>query len=353
MRNTKIDKIKISNIPVIDIENPEELRKKSILIKDKKNQNYTTESGKTFTRLCIKDKVVDQYSVGINNLNHNPYNKLELSIHGDHGNLYCNTVTDTYMQIIRAQGHLLENYGILTENSDAKISYIEINRTFPIEGKFEEYKRVLFLMMSRLPKNKGTQIDFKNLQDSKYVIDEYASNNTMSSIKIYNKSSQLKLKLGKDVMRVELTLKKAKSVKSAFGTNRLEDLTDEMIDQYFVEHMQKYFRDSILRWKVKRDKKLIKLMREMKESQHHWIGSVLGALLNEEILTGIPAVLDINEILPLVDQVVTSRRKARTKEQFQTQAKRIYTAFDRRDDEKLEELLRLLCTTSEQLPECN
>ena len=62
--NTKIDKIKLTNVPVAKIDDPDRLRKDGILIKDKNGQNYMAGSGQEFTRLTVKDKVVDQYVVG-------------------------------------------------------------------------------------------------------------------------------------------------------------------------------------------------------------------------------------------------------------------------------------------------
>lgn len=344
--NTKIDKIKLTNVPVAKIDDPDRLRKDGILIKDKKGQNYIAGSGQKFTRLTVKDKVVDQYVVGYDSLHHAPYTKMELSVKKKNGNLECNSVADTYSQMLHTQEHLLEEYGIVTDCTDAKISYLEINRTFPLNGRFADYKRVFILLMSRLPKNKGVQIDFKNIIDNSYVLDEYVATNNSSAIKIYNKSSQLKLELTEDILRAEITLKKAQSVKRAFGSNQLNDLTDSMVDEYFISKMQKLFVKPVQKWKKLRDKKILNLIRKMKEKEHHWVGSVLGTLQNEEILTGIPAVLDVNELLPVLDQIVASRRKARTKKQFQDQATKVYTAFDRRDDIKLEEVLRKMCTTS-------
>ena len=185
--NTKIDKIKLTNVPIAKIDDPDRLRKDGILIKDKKGQNYMAGSGQEFTRLTVKDKVVDQYVVGYDSL-HAPYTKMELSVKKKNGNLECNSVADTYSQMLHTQEHLLEEYGIVTDCTDAKISYLEINRTFPLNGRFADYKRVFILLMSRLPKNKGVQIDFKNIIDNSYVLDEYVATNNSSAIKIYNKN---------------------------------------------------------------------------------------------------------------------------------------------------------------------
>lgn len=343
---TKIDKIKLTNIPVEDIEDMSRLRKESVIVKDSKAHNYMTGTGQAFTRLNINDNVIDKYVVGW--IGDKPYSKMELSVKSKNGNLECNSIADTYEQMINAQAHLMQKYGVVTDSIDAKVSYIEINRTFQLKGRFKDYKRVITLMMSRLPKNKGVQIDFKNINGESYVLDEYVASNKSSAIKIYNKSLQMKMEVEHELMRVEITLKKSQSVKRAFGTNRIEDLTDEMIDSYFTSKMQEWFKEPLEKWRKNRDKKLLKLMEEMKQTEHHWVGSVIGSLQNEEILTGIPAVLDVDELLPVSDCIVLPKRKHRTREQFKKQSAKIYTAFNRKDSEKLEELLTNLCTTSNE-----
>ena len=140
-------------------------------------------------------------------------------------------------------------------------------------------------------------------------------------------------------MRVELTLKDAKTVKGAFKTNLWNELTDEVINEYFNGQMKKLFADPVERWKVQQKNKIVKMMKEKKDKEHHWIGAVLGCLQDEEVLTGIPQLMDVKELLPIVDQVATPRRKKRIREQFIRQAQNVQTAFNNRDDEKLQEIL--------------
>ena len=338
-----IDKIRFTNISIEDIEDPDRLQEEEYLIKESGKMKYITSSGKEFNRLNIKDDVVDIFSAGTSKLNGNciPYTKMELSIHGkSDGNLYCNTVLEYEDQLIQTQEHLWTKYGIRTNSENIKVSYIEINKTFRLEHPFAEYKRAIILLMSRLPKNKGVQMDFKSLINREYKINDFGVSNKSSAIKIYDKSIQMQIEAQGELMRVELTLKDAKTVKGAFKTNLWNELTDEVINEYFIRQMKKLFADPVERWKAQQKKKIVKTMKEKKDKEHHWIGAVLGCLQDEEVLTGIPQMMDIKELLPIVDQVATPRRKKRTREQFIKQAQNVQTAFNNRDDEKLKEILK-------------
>mgnify|MGYP006935427217 CR=1 FL=1 len=338
-----IDKIRFTNISIEDIEDLDQLQEQEYLTKESGKMKYITNSGKEFNHLTIKDDVVDIFSAGTSKLNGNciPHTKMELSIHGKtDGNLYCNTVLEYEDQLIQTQEYLWNKYGVKTNSENLKVSYIEINKTFRLEHPFAEYKRPIILLMSRLPKNKGVQMDFKSLINRKYKINDFAVSNNSSAIKIYDKSSQMQIEAQGELMRVELTLKDAKTVKGAFKTNIWNELTDEAINEYFNTQMKKLFSEPVERWNTLQKKKIVKMMEEKKDKEHHWIGAVLGCLQDEEVLTGIPQMMDIKELLPIVDQVVASRRKKRTKEQFIKQAQNVQTAFNNRDDEKLKEILK-------------
>lgn len=338
-----IDKIQFANISIEDIEDMNQLQEQEYLTKESGKMKYITSSGKEFNRLTIKDDVVDVFSAGMSKLNGNciPYTKMELSIHGkSDGNLYCNTVCEYEDQLIQTQEHLWNKYGVKTNAENVKVSYIEVNKTFRLEHLFAEYKRPIILLMSRLPKNKGVQMDFKSLINRKYKINDFAVSNDSSAIKIYDKSSQMQIEAQGELMRVELTLKDARTVERAFKTNLWNELTDEVINEYFNGQMKKLFADPVERWNTLQKKKIVKMMEEKKDKEHHWIGAVLGCLQDEEVLTGIPQMMDVKELLEIVDQVATSRRKKRTREQFMRQAQNVQTAFNNRDDEKLKEILK-------------
>lgn len=339
-----IDKIRFTNISIEDIEDLDRLQEQEYLTKESGKMKYITSSGKEFNRLVIKDDVVDIFNAGMaNNLNGycTPRTKMELSIHGKpDGNLYCNTVLEYEDQLIQTQEHLWNKYGVKTNAENVKVSYIEINKTFRLKYPFAEYKRAIILLMSRLPKNMGVHMDFKTLSNREYQVNDFAVANKSRAIKIYNKSLQMQIEAQGELMRVELTLENPKAVEKAFKTNLWNELTDEVINEYFIRQMKKLFADPVERWKAQQKKKILKLMKEKKDKVYHWIGAVLGCLQDEEVLTGIPQMMDIKELLPIVDQLATSRRKKRIREEFIKQAENVQTAFSNRDDEKLKEILK-------------
>lgn len=345
--STLIDKIKLSNISVKSIDDMQDLREKGVLSCDTGKMKYVTGSGQEFSWLCIKDKKIDKYEAKCDGLHQRNQTILELSVKDNvMGNFICRSVNEVWEQIIESQGHLLEKYGIVTNADDPTVNYIEINRTFPVNGRFEDYKRALILMMSRLPKRKGVQIDFKNVSADGYEINEYVASNKSSAIKIYNKSMQMQFKLDADYMRVEITLKKSKVVKEAFGSNRLEDLTDKKIDDYFVEQMMKWFREPVELWLKNSKKEIQKIVVACRKKDVHWISSVLGTLLNKEVQTGVPIMLDVQQLLSVIDSM-NIKRKGRIKDSFLKRTENVYTVFNQNDGDKLDEVLNKLTVQSE------
>lgn len=333
-----IDKIKLSNVEISSIFDAEKLEDKGCLHREEAGIRYAaTQNGVDFTRLNVKDEQVRLFA-GVDNLHRRKYSKMELNVSGkEHGNLYCDDVVGLWDRIIAAQGYLMQNYGIKTDVEESKITYIELNKTFKVSGDFDAYKRPLALLMSFLPANMGVQGDFRT-NNGAYQLTEKIASNKSRSLKVYDKSSQVKINIDGSIIRVELTLKKPETIKQAFGSNRLDQLTDSLVNNYFDAQMQKLFADPLKKWQEEKEKRLLHLMEQKKEQEHHWIGAVLGVLQDNEVLSGVPEVLDVHELLPMVDRMKTAK-KARTKRMLMEQAQKVQTALNRRDDLKLQELI--------------
>lgn len=344
-----IDKIKLSNVEISSIFDAEKLEDKGCLHREEAGIRYAaSKNGVDFSRVNVKDEQVRLFA-GVDNLHRRKYCKMELKVSGkEHGNLYCDDVVGLWDRIISAQGYLLKDYGIETDVENSKITYIELNKTFTVSGDFDSYKRPLALLMSFLPANMGVQGDFR-LNDGAYQLTEKFSGNKSRSLKVYDKSSQVKINIEGSVIRVELTLKKPETIKQALGSNRLDQLTDEVVNNYFNTQMKKLFSDPLKKWQEKKEKKLLHLMEQKKVEEHHWIGAVLGVLQDHEVLSGVPEVLDVHELLPMVDRMQAAK-KARTKRMLMEQAEKVQTALNRRDDLRLKELIgKFIGTPDNQL----
>lgn len=334
---TLIDKIKLSNIPVDSIGNMEDLKNRGILSCDSGKQKYLTRTGQEISYLFVSDRKIDKYEVRKRKDSY--HTKMELSIRDEKsGNFYCHTVDEVMEHVKQIRDHLIDQYGIVVCTSEPKINYIELNRTFPIDGNFEDYKRALILMMSRLPKNKGVQMDFKEISSDGYKLNEYAAKNKSSQFKIYNKSMQMKLNLEADHMRVEITLLKSSVVKRELGSNLLNDLTDQKIDQYFRKYMEDFFVKPLEQWREISKSEIKKLIVATRKKDVHWISSVLGSLLNKEVQTGIPSMLDIEQLYEALDEL-KFKRTNRLKAQFQNRVEKVYTVFNQNDGDKLKEVI--------------
>ena len=120
-----------------------------------------------------------------------------------------------------------------------------------------------------------------------------------------------------------------------------EDNTDEIVNEYFTKQMQKLIILPMKKWKAKRDKMVVSLMKEKQEQDiKHWQVNTLLTLSSLENEQYCPVLLDVSELMELVPQVVTERKlRYKVKTNFRTKARENADCFCRNDDKKLEEIL--------------
>lgn len=145
-------------------------------------------------------------------------------------------------------------------------------------------------------------------------------------------------------MRVEFRLVGAEKVKKALKTNKFFEMTDELINSYFDEQIDKLIKKPFEKWQKDRDKYIVKLMKnERTRDIRHWQTNVLRILQNEEISQKRPVLLDIEELIPLVDQLgLSSRRKSEVRSNFRKQSEKYENVFCKNDHLKLNEILEKL-----------
>ena len=149
-------------------------------------------------------------------------------------------------------------------------------------------------------------------------------------------------------MRIELTLIGGKTIKNAFGSRDLEIFADSIIADYFNSQMKELIIKPYWKWKMKRDKELLKLLKEQrKRDPKRWINNSLVEILNREVSSGgVPFVLGIDEILAAVDQMGLERRtKSRVKKSFLLLGQRNARALMQGDDTRLREFIDKLDVT--------
>lgn len=365
-RNEKtalLDKLVLSNITIVDIEDMQSLIDSGVIEINTQKIKYVTASGQEFSRLrIVGDGLIDELTASSMRTGNSrkDYCNLTTTIHNkDSGNLNCYTVSEYYDHLYSIMEHLQSKYGITIDLSDATLKEVEVNRTFKLEHDFEEYYRPCQLIMRQLPYYMNQQKDCKQKTAEGVEYQTfYAFSTTRKSdsdviakskskrcmvFKIYNKSKALHniILLSDSYMRVELRLIGTERIKRAFGSNRFADLTDQTLNEFYDKQIEKLIIKPLEKWRAERDKKLLRLLNEQKESNSkHWITGVLRLLQNEEIANKCPTVLDVEEITAAVSKMnLKKNRKYDVKKAFCIQAKKYEDVFTNNDHKKLREII--------------
>lgn len=304
------------------------------------------------------------------------YGILQTSIPDDDiKNLNCYNVEQYKKHIETIKKDMENKYKIYLNTENPIIRKIEINKTFKIDGEMPTYERVLNLIMALLPAKTRLKTQVVYADKDKNLIDKntyYATskhnktseNNSKSSfmiVKFYNKTEQLKscykIIVEENYIRLEFTIVGKEKIKGVIGTKYLNMLTDEMIDNYFNQKVADWIVKPIEKWKQEQKKKALKIMKECKfVDGYKWINKCLTRFLNEEIKPrsgNIPLILDIEEIIPLVNELYPNGdRRKRAKSVFRKAAKEDVWNLTNRDDLKLQELIDKL-TSKEDTKKSN
>lgn len=349
-----IDKVIFSGITIVDIEDIDELVTRGIIEPGDCKVPYYTETWQKFRSLLIEhDGVIDKMVAGGTKLNRveMSYCTLECNVKNQgYGNLACYTVEDYAARLKEIQQHLLLEYGILADFTYITVKEIEINRTFKLDREFVDYHRAITVLMNNLPTYLKSQMEYMKIEQNSVEYETYyaTSKKTNKSkryllLKIYNKSKALEniVLLTDSYMRVEFRLIGTEKIKKDLGTFRFLELTDKIVNEYFDNQVQKLIVGPLQKWQQSRDKYLIKLMKQQRQDDiRHWQTNVLRILQNEEIKQKRPILLDIEELIPLVDQLkLNSKRKSDVKKNFRKQAQKYETVFCAGDRQKLDEIV--------------
>lgn len=384
---TRLDKIGLKDGEIISIDDLEELKQRNILFVNEKSKKsddeqntsdkYVTRSNQAFSYLKIKkDGEINQLKAGKSGFG-KQYVTLQTNVcDGNIGNLQGNTVTEYHEQIKRIEEKLQSNYGIQASFDNSTVNYIEINRTFRLEHDFNAYSRDIKLILAEMPRMNYTSEFGYTLSDDTYFEEKFnqiethtvwnkrgkSKNKQFQMVSIYNKSKQLRgtIYLDGDCMRFEITLAGVKNIQNAFNTDKstkptkpikLYELTDEKINQYFAEQIDKLIVKPLDKWRTRRNAYLKKLIKSEREKDiYNWQVNVLRVLNTQENKhDGKPCLLDVCELYPIIDKIKDIKRKQRVKDRFLVQAEKYESIFTNRDDLKLQEiigkLLEVECAT--------
>lgn len=235
-----IDKIHIKNIVVTDVKDIYSLRDRDILIvKEGKNNYLFNERGEGYSSISISDaKNFDKFDYYLTRWGHISSN-LQISIDDSkYQNLNCYSIEDYKDRLVAIQEELLCNYGISVSFENAEIEYIEINKTIVLNTFYEDYLRILELLVSLFPRRLRlrTNGEFEKftkkgrLTEIEKLTETYSRSSGKSgiSIEIYNKTDEMyeryNITLMYNYLRFEIKLKSSDKIKKELGTNVLQTI---------------------------------------------------------------------------------------------------------------------------------
>lgn len=197
-----------------------------------------------------------------------PYCLMEIHIRslcGDNMNPLNIEAYKRMLQQIRI--YVADRYGIRLNFDNIGFKEIEINCTFELDREFKEYEYLLDRIYEVAPKRYKDKAKFHDNIDNS--LKEIVFYNQSTELKVYDKKKQLKdvykIKIDKNLMRIEYTFMRPQKVEDALGTSKVNELTDESIQDYIKKGIEKDIIKPLLKHVEKANKQLLKIAKEYKQ----------------------------------------------------------------------------------------
>ena len=352
--NVLVDQIVLNNIVIKDIRDMKHLAEEGIIRINKHPPYYNIKPGMSFSSLSIEaDGKIVSMRAGIANQRgvHVPFCFLTVSVPADpvQKNLRCLTLKEYKEYLGSIRQHLYKQYGIEIYLNDAGVKEIEINRTLQLKHSYGEYGRIFRLIMKKLPGHLCNRMTFQKSSDNgemTYYASSKKSNHSSRYLDftIYDKSycSGLDKDFDKSICRFEVRLIGTQRISRAFGTNRLSELSDEMITEYFYTFIENNILNRISKWIRERNRLLKKKVLATK-GKGYWLINLLRDYSDWEIEHRYPFLLDVEELFPIIEEVEKdSRNRSRIRSALFRHSQVHEIHLSKGDHVKLEEVLEKL-----------
>lgn len=388
------DKVVINNVHVCDFWDIHNLEQQGIVTVNRSNGAGViyTDMDEAYSSITLgKCALFDSFKVGTVNKDGFPYtySRLELSIDRGDGtyNLRCWSIEEVKERLKEIERCLSDEWGILIDTDCSKLKTIEINKTIQLDKPYTSYLRPLSLLFRLLPKGKQ-----KNLREIGKIEDievndphkTFYAGSEWEEIKVYDKTKQLNDKkkkeittikreatkekqvttlerwndieeratkeildvhfINKNFLRFELTLE-SKKIKEVFGCNDVSTITDDAINDYCNNFVEKNVVERWETFKKQREKRLKKVIKEeWAKNQSLFVENLLLRAFNEEDVTGLPLVMDVHEIQPLLKSILPKheqrQRRYRLFTRIVSKCKQNYgEKFVKDDENRMEEIV--------------
>lgn len=350
-----LDRTIIGNFEItgIDFERALSFSEEKVSIECSGENLYYLKDGHAFSRL----KIVDNYMFGVctvymkcMNGTRFVYASMDISIGTVRETNFQNqTMEEFKLRLDTIREYLVNKYGVVADFMQATFKNLEINVTLPLKHKFKEYHRVFNLMMYNVVlRNSKPTLEFKaeNKKNAEQEVTGICKKNNCLEVKIYDKARQLreqnKADLSGEYMRLEITLLTTRKIREVFGTNRVYQITNKMIEQYFEKQCRKLLIKPYEKWKKKNREQLKKMMEEHRgKSERNWKANLLKQCSNLEQKNLLPVLLDIDDLLQILKETDRHGNYQRDRRNLLQQAE-LYTVYLNQDSRKFEEIFSKL-----------
>lgn len=249
--------------------------------------------GKLVCFIRIQNDLFRELAIGWNE--GGSYAKLRMTVTdwlGDNNNNLPLKAYKKFLQyLIRV--HLPEKFGIQLGMENAGIESIEINMDVLLDKPYHQYNRVFRLMMSGLKKSLSPLLNAQTQPEKERTdisFDTLCAMNKTEKVILYNKAKESSKNNSKpeqpraeeqNLLRVEFKLQNAAAIKRRFKTNRLREIDDDRITDYFHNTFMDYFVEPCIKWWNTRFKELKRLIRQSrKKSERKWSTLVMEEIRN-------------------------------------------------------------------------
>lgn len=363
-RKPLVDAVIWNNVFVNELIDAEMLERKGYLFRSEKNPvKVVLPDGQTFCNLTINDPEIGLFKAGaiLQKNTKIDYGTLATNVKGSLlGNMIGNTPEETIDSLRDSLWVMGEKSGVITDPTRITVKKAEIQRTFRLDYPYGDYERPFKRIITNVPQKSrltnvikfGTNEDETTTEQTFYVNSRTSrKSENYRELKIYDKGKEVQERLGITFddtwVRIELTLIGGKTIENAFGSRDLQIFTDSIIADYFNKQMQELIIKPYWKWKAKRDKELLKLLKEERaRNPKKWVDSCLYAILERNDIDGVPFVLGIDEIFNVIDQMGLERRvKSRAKKNFLIRTQRHKASLIYGYDARLQEVIDKLTVT--------
>lgn len=309
------------------------------------NSPIQLKNGKRIGKLIIKDKFLGKLIVGFrkSNLVGTCFieSTLEMTVSGKNQNNLQNLNAKEYRdRIDEIFKYLKDTYTLEVDYSTLKVKKLELNATFFLDEPYEKYKYPILMMIRNVsPKRFGKNKNNNTIKyatwheaDSKIQQDKLETalvKNSSIELKIYNKGKHLQDigelgELEQDIMRVEYTIKDKRILEGAFGSNSIENITDEKINKLFKKYFNRDVVEPFKQWRSKNRKDLVKLVNKHRSQTEKWTGYFFRECRQYAEINGLPILFDIEDMELVIKELEPKGSKNAKKKFNRLKKKAVY-----------------------------